>query len=291
MRCIQFVCFFLCLLQSAVGFGLLPQNLVQLAESAGVDKLVAKKCIDHAEEALRTYTTTATNQFLTPQEWTALKEIFRPLSDVEVEEWGGFSTAERCKLFFSPNLGIAEESKQEGVAVLEASGNFLFSPSDHRDWLGAIMSTGIKRELIGDIQVLGDTGAHFVVDPSLVSYFCSSVGELQVRSVPVTCRVIEQKDLQVRPHVREPKRKSMTVVEASLRVDAVASAGMGLSRSKLAKLIKEGKVFINWKEVNSSSAKIGKGDTVTVRGKGRLTVEEWTITKKGRYRIDLERYS
>lgn len=44
-----------------------------------------------------------------------------------------------------------------------------------------------------------------------------------------------------------------TSVESSMRLDAVASAGMKLSRSKLAKMVKEGMVEVNFvKETNRS---------------------------------------
>jgi RNA-binding protein YlmH len=41
----------------------------------------------------------------------------------------------------------------------------------------------------------------------------------------------------------------MQSVEASMRLDAVASAGMGMSRGKLKDMIEGGDVLVNWKEV------------------------------------------
>ena len=41
----------------------------------------------------------------------------------------------------------------------------------------------------------------------------------------------------------------MQSVEASMRLDAVASAGMGLSRGKVKDMIEGGDVLVNWKEV------------------------------------------
>jgi len=43
-----------------------------------------------------------------------------------------------------------------------------------------------------------------------------------------------------------PKKKELTTVEAS--ADAIASAGFGMSRSKMADLIDGGDVRVNWKE-------------------------------------------
>ena len=51
--------------------------------------------------------------------------------------------------------------------------------------------------------------------------------------------------------VRAGSVKEITSVESSMRLDAIASAGMKLSRSKLAKMVKDGLVDVNFvKETN-----------------------------------------
>lgn len=45
--------------------------------------------------------------------------------------------------------------------------------------------------------------------------------------------------------------RQVSSVEASLRLDSVASAGMGMSRSKMSEAIKSGSVLVNWKEATS----------------------------------------
>jgi RNA-binding protein YlmH len=81
----------------------------------------------------------------------------------------------------------------------------------------------------------------------------------------------------------------MTTVEASLRLDAIASAGFGVSRSKMSDLISAGDVRVNWKEITQSSQALKTGDLVSIRGKGRLEIGEIVVTKKERYRIQLTR--
>ena len=61
---------------------------------------------------------------------------------------------------------------------------------------------------------------------------------VQVRRVPVTTRQIDLSELSI----RQPKTEQMRTVEASLRLDAVASAGFRISRGKAADLIKHGDV-------------------------------------------------
>ena len=82
----------------------------------------------------------------------------------------------------------------------------------------------------------------------------------------------------------------MTTVEASLRLDAIASAGFGMSRSKMVDLISGGDVRVNWQDIAQSSHPLKAGDLIAIRGKGRLEIGEVAITKKERYRINLTRY-
>ena len=108
----------------------------------------------------------------------------------------------------------------------------------------------------------------------------------QVRSVPVRTQRIDISELKI----REPKKKELTTVEASLRLDAVASAGFGMSRSKMVDLIDSNDVRVNWKEVTQASSQVKTGDLIAIRGKGRLEVGEIAVTKKDRYRVQLTRY-
>jgi len=48
-------------------------------------------------------------------------------------------------------LSAAEDpsSLEDAVAALDCRGNFMFDPATHRDFLGAILGTGIVRDRIG----------------------------------------------------------------------------------------------------------------------------------------------
>jgi RNA-binding protein YlmH len=82
----------------------------------------------------------------------------------------------------------------------------------------------------------------------------------------------------------------MTTVEASMRLDAIASAGFGVSRSKMTDFISAGDVRVNWKDISQASYQVKSGDLIAVSGKGRLEVGEVMVTKKDRYRIQLTRF-
>lgn len=69
----------------------------------------------------------------------------------------------------------------------------------------------------------------------------------------------------------------------------MGSAGFGVSRSRMAELIRSGAVRINWQPVSSPSKEITSGDRVQLQGKGELMIETAELTKKNRWRIELIR--
>lgn len=240
------------------------------------------RVIDRADQAIRTWEVVLTD-FFSPPELAEAQQVFSRLTEVQLIAWGGYPQAERQRLGIARSEVPLDQSQVEVVA-LEIAGNFLFDTATHRDFLGAMLGTGIVREKTGDIIVLGERGAQVIVVPELVDFLAMSL--TQVRSVPVKTQRIELSELKI----REPKKKELTTVEASLRLDAIASAGFGMSRSKMSELIDGGDVRVNWKEISQASYQVKPGDLIAIRGKGRLEVGEVMVTKKERYRVQLTRY-
>lgn len=258
---------------------MLPRDeLLKLVEN----RETAARIVDQAEQAIKTWEVICTD-FLSPPELADVQQLFSRLTEVSIVSWGGYPQAERQRVAIARS-DLPLDASQVEVAALEIAGNFLFDPASHRDFLGALLGTGIVREKVGDIVVLGERGAQAIVVPELVEFLEMSL--TQVRSVPVKTQRIDVADLKV----REPKKKELTTVEASMRLDAVASAGFGMSRSKMADLISGGDVRVNWKEITQASYQLKQGDLVAIRGKGRLEIGDVAITKKERYRVQLTRF-
>jgi photosystem II S4 domain protein len=202
---------------------------------------------------------------------------------VQILTWGGYPQAERQRLAIARSELPLDQS-QIPLALISIAGNFMFDPATHRDFLGSILGTGLVRDKVGDILVLGERGAQAIVAPELVDFLTLNLS--QVRSVPVKTQLVEWDELKVRP----PQTKELTTVEASMRLDAVASAGFGMSRSKMVELIDAGDVRVNWKTITQASHPLNTGDLVAIRGKGRLEIGDVAVTKKERYRVNLTRY-
>lgn len=240
------------------------------------------RVIDQAEKAIKTWEVVVSD-FLSPPELAETTRSFARLTEVQIVAWGGYAQAERQRIAIARSE-IPLDPTQVELAALDIAGNFLFDSATHRDFLGAILGTGIVREKVGDIIVLGERGAQAIVIPELVEFLQTSL--TQVRSVPVKVEPIGFEELKI----REPKKKELTTVEASMRLDAIASAGFGMSRSKMADLISAGDVRVNWKDITSTSYSVKSGDLIAIRGKGRVEVGEVMVTKKDRYRVQLTRF-
>jgi photosystem II S4 domain protein len=242
----------------------------------------AARVIDQAEQAIKTWEVVVTD-FLSPPEVAEIQQMFGRLQDVQLVPGGGYPQAERQRLAIARSE-LPLEPSQVPVSALEIAGNFLFDQATHRDFLGAMLGCGIVRDKTGDIIVLGEQGAQAIVIPEMVEYLETHL--TQVRSVPVNTRRIELSELKI----REPKKKELTTVEASMRLDAIASAGFGMSRSKMVEFISGGDVRVNWKDITQPSHIVKSGDLIAIRGKGRLEIGEVAVTKKERYRIQLTRF-
>lgn len=222
------------------------------------------------------------SDFLTPPVVEDALLAIKKLSDVEALVQGGYPQAERCRLSIGHPDVIS--SVPDAVAALSISGNFTFDPASHGDFLGAVLATGIKREKFGDILLLGEKGAQIIVVPELVDYLVSSL--TQVHNVPVSCSPIPLLALEFQP----PRTKVLKSVEASLRVDAIASAGFQMSRSKLVNLISSGNVRVNWREATKNGTLLKTGDIISIKGKGRVQLGEIKTTRKGKFAVELIQY-
>ncbi|KAJ3670998.1 hypothetical protein LUZ60_008424 [Juncus effusus] len=220
--------------------------------------------------------------FVTPNITKEILSAVDKLSDIKAIAQGGYPHAERCRI----SVGHVDslETNPDVIAALSISGNFKFEPCSHGDFLGAILGTGIERDAVGDILMQGEKGAQVLVIPEMADFLTNTLDK--VGKVGVSCNEIPLLALEYEP----PRTKSFKTVEASIRVDALASAGFKISRSKLVDLISNGDVKVNWSPVMKNGFTLKTGDVVSVTGQGRLKIGEIKTTRKGKYAVELIRY-
>ncbi|KAG7595063.1 RNA-binding S4 domain [Arabidopsis thaliana x Arabidopsis arenosa] len=220
--------------------------------------------------------------FLTPPIVKESVSVLENFADVKIVAQGGYPEAERCRILIGHPDVLTNDP--DIVAALSITGNFGFQPCSHGDFLGAILGTGISREKLGDILIREEKGAQVLIVPELVDFVVSALDK--VGNVGVTCTKIPLLALEYEP----PRTNSFKTVEASLRIDAVASAGFKISRSKLVDLISNKDVRVNWATVTKNGTTVKTGDVVSVSGKGRLKIGEINETKKGKFAVEIIRY-
>lgn len=203
-------------------------------------------------------------------------------SDISWKMDGGFETAERKRLLLSPAWEDATD-KHIHCLHIKASDN-KYDSLGHRDYLGAIMNLGIKREKIGDILVK-EREAYALVDEIISDYICQHL-ERVAHSKVETSRI--DIDNLILP-ISEPMQINCTI--QSLRLDAVLAAAFRISRSEAAALIETGRVQLNHQLIGKGAVSVKAEDLLSVRGKGRICIDEiGALTKKGRYRVCLSKW-
>jgi len=239
--------------------------------------------VQQAEVVLRTYQPSWSGFLSAPQREEA-EERLAPLEELHLRSDGGFPQAERRLLQISRSDQPSDVDEPPPLALVEVSGNFLFDPADP----AAIREALIQQHSsdpsgLGDVLVRGDRGALVICTAALAESLLEQ--SLQVRSVD--CR-LQPGDWSRLP-AQASSSKTLTSVEASLRLDAIASAGFGVSRSKMAAWIRQGRIRVDWAVVTSPSRELQSGERVQLEGRGELVLDRVDRTKRDRWRLHLTR--
>ncbi len=220
--------------------------------------------------------------FLSPYEQEIAGTIANSVGDVKVDFDGGYVGAERQRAAFVSNEFAGTPAFE--IDVIKAEWNGEFARLSHSDVLGSIMSLGVDREHIGDIIATKES-AKILVDKKMAEYF--TVNLMQIGGTTVKTTLDELTSIAA----KEERTKEIKATVASLRIDSIAAAGFGMSRSKAAVEIEAEKVKLNWQSVKNASQAVKEGDVLSMRSRGRLEVVEIRgQTKKGRIGVLLKRY-
>ena len=230
--------------------------------------------------------------FLDLHQRTVLKPLEKEQSRyVRTFYFGGYPDAERTIAVFLPSFYeetdlaafFAAQPEDVPLCLLRLDKD-AFHTLSHRDYLGALMGLGIKRELLGDI-VTDDGGAYVACLKTAAAFLkehLTSVGRASV-----TVRDADFSALAARSDLFEERFASV----ASLRLDSVLAAAFSLSRTKAAEAIAAGLVFVNAVQTEKPDQKLAVGDKLVLRGKGKVLLHDVTgESKKGRTHLLLRRY-
>ncbi len=197
---------------------------------------------------------------------------------------GGYDFAERQIAAFGSeeDFGYAPYFPISVLKIAPSAPKFA-KPLSHRDFLGSLMSLGMRREMFGDILVLDNCGYVFVLG-SATDHIKQSLESVSSVAVTVTeCDTV--------PSEAIPVMKESVCTAASERLDALCSSVFDLSRSDSDSLISKGSVFINGIECTDRTKKPSPGDRISVRGYGKFIFNGTDgQTRHGKTRVKVKIY-
>ncbi len=239
------------------------------------------------------YVVTCSN-FLDVNQQSIVEAARLNINEVNRVFYGGYDTAERNTAVFLPScFGIAdfdalvdyfrENPKENPLSVLRLKKDS-FSTASHRDYLGALMGLGLKREMIGDI-IVTENGADIIVTTQVVPFIKS-----ELKSVGrATVNVAEIDFYQLSDALTNITEETVNV--SSMRIDNIVSACFRLSRSESASAILSGNVYVNSLQVLKCDKRIEVGDKLVFRSKGKVVLKEISgVSKKGRNFLKIDVY-
>lgn len=220
----------------------------------------------------------------------ALAENFlRKIKFENYKLYGGYEESERKILIAYPEKYNEEMlAKNYGkmlkvvriVLPKEEQGKYT-----HRNYLGGIVKLGLKREKVGDILVSND-GADIVVVEDFSEILKQELPSL-TRFENSTITIEELKDLRK----KEIKIEEIKIIVPSLRLDNIVSDLAKTSRNKASQILAQERVFVNGQNETKPSKQIKLNDIITIRGKGRFVIKEFTgTTRSGRTVVLVEKY-
>ncbi|MEG0614200.1 MAG: YlmH/Sll1252 family protein [Oscillospiraceae bacterium] len=195
--------------------------------------------------------------------------------------WGGFPSSKRKVLgTFAQDDDL--DNKDFPIIPIKFSYRKIDKLA-HKDFLGALMSYGIKRETIGDILV--DDGETVVFAYASVSNLILSEID-KIGSVGVKTSVSKNKDFIVSENFIK-----ISGFISSLRVDCIVSLAVKLSREKAASLIKSSGVDINHEKTFEPDKLLQINDVFSIRGYGKFVfLEIGGQSKKNRIYVSINKY-
>lgn len=218
-------------------------------------------------------------EFLNPREAFILESLIGKQEDVSFSFFGGFTEAERKCAIIYPTYYEPKEEDYE-IAIYDIQYPVKFGQLSHGKILGTLMSTGIKREYIGDIITDGNNWQVFV-KRSVANYIHQQIDK--IGSFGVKFKEVGWHDI-LSP-IEEWQLEDVTV--SSLRIDNIISSVYNISRQKAKLAVESKKVKLNWVEIERIDLPVDYLDIISVRGMGRIQILE-TLGKTRKDNIRLK---
>lgn len=194
--------------------------------------------------------------------------------------YGGYRGASRVRFAIAP-AAFSWDGFEPGISFFCIEGQAV--PGD--EMITYLKASGVQASEVGDLFESGGSTCG-----AATSEAASRLADrgADVRGVPVSVVICDASEIALPGQ----QAKAIRGTVSSLRLDAIAAAGFPASRTRLSQEIEIGRVKLNGKVCTDTAAKVKQGDSIVIRGRGRLTVDELgPMTAKGRTPVRLSKYS
>ena len=252
------------------------------------DKLCLSQVLDKIEISSKREKIDYTD-FLDMYQVALVENFLRKIQYKNYKLYGGYEDAERKICILYPEKfddKMLEKNYDKILKVVriilpeEEKGKY-----SHRNYLGGIVKLSLKREKVGDILV-GEDGADVITLNEFADVLKTQLPSLtRFENAQIMIEEIQ--------NVRklELKIEEISIIVPSLRLDNIVSDLARTSRSKASEIIAQERVFINGQNETKNSKTVKLGDVITIRGKGRFVIKEFTgTTRSGRTVVLIEKY-
>lgn len=220
-----------------------------------------------------------TKEFYPPIIWNTLENL--NINGNSFIASGLNETSEKKILMVYPRDYDISEIKFPSV-YFKIDGKNKFKELFHKDFLGTIMSLGLKREVLGDLIVENSICYGVTTDEiyDIIKENLDKVGNIPVEFIKIT-----------KEEVPEGKFEEKTFLLPSLRIDSLVSSVTGLSRQKSVDEITKGNVLLNYNAAKDKSVEIKEGDIFTIKKVGKFKFEAINgSSKKNKIRINVKKF-
>ncbi len=220
-----------------------------------------------------------TDIFLPPKIKSKLIEVEAELG-VMVEVKGLSMESEKKMVAFKSYYSDERVDFPSKLIVVKTSSKF--DELEHRHYLAGILSTGIKREKLGDLIVEGKS-CYTIIFDGLFEFL--KLNLLSIGRSKVEIEEIGDRDI---PSYKFEEKEYLI---NSYRLDVIVSALIHGSRNEALKMINSSQVMVNYRLKTNKSLTVKEGDVISIRkyGKHVFTGSEG-MTKKGKIKGKFKKY-
>lgn len=255
--------------------------------------------------------TVKTSGFLTPLEQRIAFDTAKSEgAEYRCFFWGGAADAERRLLVMIPDwltpeepllCGPFDEERENALREIMAEGSDSgeisgavcaveitsgrFASLEHKDFMGALLGLGIKRETLGDI-VPSENGSAIAF---LLPHAAAFVGENLEKAGR---EGVKAENITLPEGYRIPREfEVLTDTVMSVRLDGIVKSLCKVSREEAQVLVEKGEVTLNYITETEKDKPVCKGDVISVRGYGKFIYDgDRGVNRRGRIRFDARKY-